>query len=253
MQLRVSTTGTSATVVINDLGGRTLVHPVVDLNLAVEFNPEELVRSSDLQAALDNGEITAIDADGRPIDIVATAFGVPEAVGEEGVIKINNIVTALLVTDGTTYTIDPATPLVFSTATRFPLRISDQFPGQTPQANEAAFRPFIFDTVNNKWLENSKNMQVHLWRINLKYTRAATTTNRQIIATLNNPISGFTLQRAFTMPNSAAFQTFEVQFVFITIADSASIGLGYLLTLRPEGDNITINDLDVTRTSLAVL
>lgn len=172
---------------------------------------------------------------------------------EEGVVKINNIATALLVTDGTTYTIAPATPLTFSTATRFPLSVSNQFPGQTPQANEATFRPFIFDTATNKWLENSKDLQVHLWRIRVNYTKAGPLSGNIIVAELNNPLSGFTIQDAFQMPGGIGFQTFETAFYFLTIADSASIGFGYLLTLTPQGEDITINDLDLVRVSEAVL
>lgn len=67
-QFLVTTTGTPATVVINDLNGLTLVHPVVDQDLLDgEHSRHELSNSTDLQAAITGGEVTVTDQDGNAI------------------------------------------------------------------------------------------------------------------------------------------------------------------------------------------
>ena len=45
----LSTTGTLATVEINDLGKAQFVHPVVDLNISEFFEEEEIRNSTDLE------------------------------------------------------------------------------------------------------------------------------------------------------------------------------------------------------------
>jgi hypothetical protein len=54
-------------VVLADLGGRYFVHPVVDLDLEVEYTKSELAASADLQAAITNGWLTAKDENDKPI------------------------------------------------------------------------------------------------------------------------------------------------------------------------------------------
>ena len=65
MTFLVTTTGTQSPVVFGDLGGRALVHPVVDLDLSQEYTIKELVDSQDLRAALDAGYITIKDDEGN--------------------------------------------------------------------------------------------------------------------------------------------------------------------------------------------
>lgn len=172
---------------------------------------------------------------------------------EEGVVKADNVVTATVVNDGVKFKVTAATPLTFSAISRFPLKVSNQFPGQTPTSDPATFTPFLYESVAAKWLENSKNLQTHTWRILLDYTRSSTTTNREIIFELSNPLSSFMLKTVVTMPNGAALQTNQVQVLFVSIADSASIGFGYEIFIMPFGDDITINDLSITRISSAIL
>ena len=178
---------------------------------------------------------------------------VPLRIREEGVVKANSVITSTLVTDGTKFKLTATTPLTFSSASRFPLAVSNLYPGQTPVANPATFTPHIYDSATDKWLENPKDLQTHLWRVIMDYTRGATSTNREIIFEISNPLSGFVQQKSFTMPGGAAFQTFTVEYMVLTIADSASIGFGYEMFITPNGDDVTINDMSITRASLAVL
>ena len=75
MSVLLTTTGTPATVTIADFGARAFVHPVVDLDLLLEFTAEELRDSTDLQAAVDAAQITLTDASGNPITSVASIGG----------------------------------------------------------------------------------------------------------------------------------------------------------------------------------
>lgn len=50
---------TVSTTTLTDLGGRVLTHPIVGLDLALEYTFEELRDSADLRAAIEAGTITA--------------------------------------------------------------------------------------------------------------------------------------------------------------------------------------------------
>ena len=50
---------TVSTTVFNDLGARTLTHPIVDLDLALEYTFEEIRDSEDLRSAIEAGTVTA--------------------------------------------------------------------------------------------------------------------------------------------------------------------------------------------------
>ena len=67
MALEVTTTGTLDPVVINDLGGRSLAHPTVSLDLEDFYASEELKKSVDLYTAIGAGDLTAVDSAGRTI------------------------------------------------------------------------------------------------------------------------------------------------------------------------------------------
>ena len=67
MAFYISTTGTLSPVVIDDLGERSFDHPTVYLDLELEYTYDEIVASNDLQAAIDNGYITAYDENMNPV------------------------------------------------------------------------------------------------------------------------------------------------------------------------------------------
>lgn len=73
MAFLISTTGTQATVVLNDLAGRSFTHPVVDFDLELTNTADEIADSDDLQAAIDAGSLTAKDENDEPIDSVSEA------------------------------------------------------------------------------------------------------------------------------------------------------------------------------------
>lgn len=59
MSFLITTTGTLGTVVLDDMGARTFVHPTVAFDLNVEYALEEIRDSKDLGNMLDLGHITA--------------------------------------------------------------------------------------------------------------------------------------------------------------------------------------------------
>lgn len=63
---------TTTTVVLNDLGQRTLTHPVSGLDLLLEYSQEDLANSADLATAITNGHITVVDENSNPITAPAT-------------------------------------------------------------------------------------------------------------------------------------------------------------------------------------
>ena len=50
----------AGTVTLNDLGARAFTHPVVSLDLALEYSLEEIRESTDLRAAIQAGDLTAV-------------------------------------------------------------------------------------------------------------------------------------------------------------------------------------------------
>lgn len=73
-QLFLSTSGTSPTVTIVDLGAITYNHPTVNFELLLPsgiFTKEEIAESADLQAELDLGTITITDPQGNPVTDLA--------------------------------------------------------------------------------------------------------------------------------------------------------------------------------------
>ena len=67
MKFLITTTGTVSPVIFDDLAGRSLIHPTVDIDFILEFSIEELRESSNIQSAIDAAEITVKDENGNII------------------------------------------------------------------------------------------------------------------------------------------------------------------------------------------
>ena len=52
---------TVQTITVNDLGGRTFTHPLINYDLTSEYTYSEIRNSSDLGVALDSGFITIVN------------------------------------------------------------------------------------------------------------------------------------------------------------------------------------------------
>ena len=67
MIFKVSTTGTPTSVVLEDMGQRTLDHPTVALDLGLEYTDDELIDSGDLAYALEQGWLILIEKSGGTV------------------------------------------------------------------------------------------------------------------------------------------------------------------------------------------
>ena len=76
-----TTTGTANPVVFPDLGKRSYPHPTTSYDLELEYTQEEVRASIDVQLAIDNGEITVVDAFGNNINDVTEAVSHGELAG----------------------------------------------------------------------------------------------------------------------------------------------------------------------------
>jgi len=99
MSVLLTTTGTLGTVVIDDLGGRSFVHPVTDYELTSEYTYDEIRGSADLGAALDNGYIS-IENDGNPVGDSSTLMDVQPQVGDGGVVGGGSTSPTVIIING---------------------------------------------------------------------------------------------------------------------------------------------------------
>ena len=116
----------------------------------------------------------------------------------------------------------------------------------TISENATATNPGIsLDFYNNRFLENNVNLQSHLFRVRTNFTQPASI--NIINMTLMNPVSGFML---VSTANIAALTSGSLTFDFTTIADSQSIGVGYIFFME-SSNAITFEIEDFTSISLA--
>jgi hypothetical protein len=222
------------------------------MNSAIGTNATNIGLNATAITNLNNGKITKPVAPTFEKDILSRSPVAGDYVSltpKNGVVKLNNVITNTVILDGTKFKIINQLGSTFSSVTSFPKNISNQYPAQDPINNYATFIPELYNSVDGKWLENPIDKQLHLWRVNVDYTKGGVQTNRELIFELFNSVSGFREQLAFTMPSGQAFQTFEYFFLLGTVADSNSIGEGYEFFITPNGDDVTINDLSISRFS----
>jgi hypothetical protein len=167
----------------------------------------------------------------------------------DGVVKVNNILAGVSVTGNAVVDVTLTNNAIFSTSTEFPKNFSNLFPGQTPFTNPNTFVQGIYDVTTSRWLENPIPFQVHDWRIQINYTRGGTQANRELICRLRNPDTSFEIQEVKILPNGTQFQTNTLTYNLSSIADSASIGAGYILELQTVNAALTINEIQLVRKS----
>jgi len=171
-----------------------------------------------------------------------------------GTAKLNGVIQGDVVLSAVPYLVELTTPIVapteFSSVTRFPKSVREAEQPETPQTDPDAFVPYIYNTGNNRWLDHQSDFQAQLWRIEIQYTRNNTNNNRELICTMRNPISGFQIVQGQVLLAGGTYQTFETQFLFLTISDSSSSTDGYEIELLTDGINLTLDNVDITRVNL---
>jgi hypothetical protein len=74
MNIFLTTTGLTSSIVLNDLGVRTFNHPVSSLDISQEFDIISIINSVDLQLAIDTGYLYLLDSSGGTISLLSELF-----------------------------------------------------------------------------------------------------------------------------------------------------------------------------------
>ncbi len=166
-----------------------------------------------------------------------------------GTVKLNGVVQSLLLKRDTDFTIRSFNQSEFASFSKFPKTVSNNLPGKDPVNDYDDFIPLLHDPVSGAWFENPVPGQTHYWRVIIDYTKPDNRKNKKVVLTVENPVSGFTQQQVFILADKNEFLNFSLTYDFITVADAVSIAGGYLLKLKAEDQDLTINNLTVTRVS----
>ena len=130
------------------------------------------------------------------------------------------------------------------------------YPHSTPNSYAGVFDGTRGNTPNGRLIENPIGGQVHAWRIQGSYSGKSTGGSgvELLYLRVRNPVSGFQIIKAITLPNGLA--TGNIYEEIITIADDASIPSpnGYILEAATSmTDSGLIVQIDnITRISFAV-
>ena len=168
---------------------------------------------------------------------------------DSGTVKLNNVISSLLLSKDTPLDVTTYGPAEFASFSEFPKTISNGLLDKNPVDNYSDFIPFLHDTSTKKWFENPISGQTNYWRLIIDYTKPDNKKNKKVVFTVSNPVTGFSQQQVFILADSNKFLQFSLTYDFITVADDISIANGYIFTLEPEDQDITINDLSITRSS----
>lgn len=217
-----------------------------------KYFSETLVRDTDLA-----GLSLATSTDVVDTDTVLQAIGKLQSKfnnthNEAGQVKVNY--TGLSVSNFTantykTFDIISATHTVADSPTT-------TYPHSTPKNYGGVFDGARGNTPNGRLIENPVDGQVHTWRIQGSYSGKSTVGIgvELIHLRIKNPVSGFQIIKAITLPNGIASDNIYEEFT--TIADDASIPSpnGYILEVASSvtHSGLTVQIDSITRISFAV-
>lgn len=119
MDIFISTTGLISTVILDDLGGRELIHPVTNLEFTLEYSLEEIRDSASLDDALLSNYLTMRDETGLQYnsvteldDFSTDADSIVGKVVDSTDIGNNKVLTYNEISDTIIYS-DPATSSLY--------------------------------------------------------------------------------------------------------------------------------------------
>ena len=168
---------------------------------------------------------------------------------DSGTVKLNNVITSLLLSKDTPFNLTTLGQAQFASFSEFPKTVSNTLPDKNPVNDFEDFIGFLHDSSSEKWFENPVSGQTNYWRLIIDYTKPDNRKNKKVVFTVSNPTTGFSQQQVFILADSNKFLQFSLTYDFITVADDISIANGYIFTLESEDQDITINDLSITRSS----
>ena len=167
-----------------------------------------------------------------------------------GTVKLNDVVTSLLLNKDVDFNITTLGASSFSSFSEFPKDITNlpELIGKNPTDNYDDFIGYLHDEQTERWFENTVVGQANYWRVIIDYTKPDNKKDKKVVFTVSNPDTGFS-QQVFILADKNEFLNFALTFTFVTISDAISIANGYLFTLVAEDQDLTINNLSVTRSS----
>ena len=130
------------------------------------------------------------------------------------------------------------------------------YPNSTPNNYAGVFDGTRGTSPNGRLIENPVGGQVHAWRLQGSYSGKSTGGSgvELLYLRIKNPVSGFQIIKAITLPNGMASGNIYEE--FITIADDASIPSpnGYILEVASSVTDagLTVQMDSITRISFAV-
>lgn len=134
--------------------------------------------------------------------------------------------------------INIATDFASAPTTSWPENIGTPVPGD------------IYNPTTGRFLENSISGQVHMWRVIVSYSNKNNGSVAFVTVNLSNPVppSTFSIDQTAVAPNGVT--SGNLVFYLVTVADSLSIGSGYLIKIKSDTVMDVIID-SVTRISQA--
>lgn len=171
---------------------------------------------------------------------------------EAGQVKVNY--TGLTVNNFTANTYKPFN--IISATHTVAASPTTTYPHSTPNSYAGVFDGARGSSPNGRLIENPVGGQVHAWRLQGNYSGKSTGGSgvELLYLRIKNPVSGFQIIKAITLPNGMA--SGNVYEEFITIADDASIPSpnGYILEVGSSvtDASLTVKMDSITRISFAV-
>ena len=193
--------------------------------------------------------ISFSDIAGKPTTV--SGYGITNY-NEAGQVKVNY--TDLSVSNFTANTYKPFN--IISATHAIAASPTTTYPHSTPNNYAGVFDGARGSTPNGRLIENPVGGQTHAWRLQGSYSGKSTGGSgvELLYLRIRNPVSGFQIIKAITLPNGIASGNIYEE--FITIADDASIPSpnGYILEVASSVTDagLTVQMDSITRISFAV-
>jgi len=184
------------------------------------------------------------------------------AAGNDGVVKIiggsgGSLPSFVLPKGGNGYGAEQ--PLILSTPLTFAPPSTTSWPEIVGTVGSAAvMTPIIYDAGTGKFRENQLLGQVHMWRLVVRVVAGAGSSG-SVMAIMRNPVSLFEINSIQSLPSGSNSSAGNIlTFLFVTIADEASVGYEPPANTVPKGYNFflkadaaaTVEFQSLTRVSL---
>lgn len=112
--------------------------------------------------------------------------------------------------------------------------------------NAPALQSSIYNTANNRFLDNNVEGQTNIWRVSASYTKSIGISN-QVRLTLRNPANNFSVTSSDVTPAIATSGI--LTFYLITVSTTSSIANGYEMSISSSDTLSTLTIENILRVS----